>query len=103
MEVLLCSHPSLLNPCRTSEGENWRQPSSRNKLPATYQLSPLAFEPPCSNSPALRPKLPPLTWSVVPGWLRPSLVSMEIAPPSVLSPNSGFDPGIIASSDIAIL
>ena len=52
---------------RTLEGEESRQPSSKKRLPAVYQLRPLLTAPPCSNSAILRPKLPPLICSIVPG------------------------------------
>src|SRR6185503_3642422 len=94
--------PSRPKNCRTLDGERSRQPSSKNRLPARYQLSPLELDPPCSNSPALRPKLPPLTLNSVRFPSLPSLVCSESAPPSVFSPNKGLDPGISATSEIAI-
>ena len=39
----------------------------RTGWPRQYQLRPLELEPPCSNSPILRPKLPPLKSTSV--WL----------------------------------
>ena len=36
-------------------------------MPAAYQFNPLAFDQPCSNSTARRPKLPPVAVTEVPG------------------------------------
>ena len=94
--------PALPSNWRTVEGEWLRQPSSPNRWPATYQFSPEAFDPPCSNSSARRAALPNTAWMLVPGSLRPSLVWIASAPPSVFSPNSGFEPGISAIDDKAM-
>ena len=53
MVVFPCCHPSLPKDWRTSDGESWRQPSSRNRLPATYQFKPVfVLDPPYSASPS---------------------------------------------------
>src|ERR1700733_6837336 len=103
MVVLPWRQPSRPKDWRTSDGESCRQPSSRNRLPATYQFNPvLLLAPPYSASPSRLPKLPPLTEMDPPGSVRPLLVVIDTAPPSVLSPNNGFDPGIKATSSMAI-
>src|SRR5579859_6447812 len=102
MDVLPCVHPSFPKTCRTSDGESTRHPSSRKRFPAKYHDQPFVLDPPCSNCPARRPKLPPLNSTDVPGFAKPSLVRIEIAPPSVFNPYSGSDPGISVNSSIAI-
>src|SRR5262245_38994808 len=94
--------PSLPKSCRTFEGESGRHPSSKKRLFARYQFQPALLEPPCSASKVPRPKLPPFTCKLVPGCLLPSFVCTESAPPSVLRPNTGLDPGIKVASEIAI-
>src|ERR1700728_1883397 len=101
--VLLLCQPSRANPCRTSEGESKRQPDSWNPSPVKNQLNPLGLFPPPSPPASLRPLLPYNTCPPQPGLVRPFLVWMESAPPSVFSPNSGSDPGISSTSEIASL
>ena len=40
--------------------------------------------------------------TVVPGLVRPSLVSIDSAPPSVFRPNNGFEPGISVVDPMAM-
>src|SRR5580704_17183481 len=100
--VFVVRQPSLTNPCLTSEGESKRQPDSWNAFPARYQLNPVALPPPYSASTDFRLLLPYNTCPLQPGKLTPSLVVTEIAPPKVLSPNTGFDPGISAISETVL-
>src|SRR5436309_446032 len=99
--VLIPCQPTLPKNCRTLEDDAGRHPSSKKRLAAPYQLNPCEFSPPCSNSATLRPKLPPLNSSELPGLLRPSFVCSDSAPPNVFKPNKGFEPGISATSPIA--
>src|SRR5579863_2247713 len=93
--------PSRANPCRTSEGEPTRHPDSWKAFAARNQLNPIALPPPHSASTALRPLLPYVNDPLRPGLPMPSLVWTASAPPSVLSPNRGSDPGITVISEIA--
>src|ERR1700722_13280529 len=101
--VLSVRQPSRANPWRTSEGESKRHPDSWNMLPATNQLNPVALPPPYSPSAAFRPLLPYVNVASKPGFVTPFLVWTDSAPPRVLSPNSGSDPGTRVISEIAIL
>ena len=68
-----------------------------------YQLNPVALPPPHSASTRL-PSAAAVQELVrsMPGLVTPSLVVTDIEPPSVLSPNTGFDPGISVISEIGV-
>ena len=59
--------------------------------------------PPYSISVLLRPKLPPDTSSLPPGCEKPLLVRRASAPPRVLRPKAGLEPGIRSMPAIAEL
>ena len=87
---------------RSLLGDRSRQPSSSSPLKATYQ-SKGPWSPPCSASTFQRPKDPPDTPSDVPGKSRPFLVRMASAPPSVLRPKIGLEPGMTSIPEMASL
>src|SRR5271155_2547072 len=91
--------PSLANPCLTSEGESKRHPDSCSALAERNQLNPVALPPPHSAWTDFRPLLPYNNCPPNPGAVVPSLVVTDSEPPRVLSPKTGFDPGISAISE----
>ena len=76
------------------------QPSSSNSVSAPKPAK-LPSLPPADSCSCRRPKEPACTSACTPSLLKPLLVRSEIAPPRVLSPNSGLEPGKRSKRSIA--
>src|SRR5262249_30837444 len=98
--VPACWYDAETKPCSDRVGDRSRQPSSSKTCAAAKSPNRSPCTPALARA-SLRPHEPYSSVPSSPGSENPVLVSIDSAPPSVLRPKIGFDPGITLTDRIA--